>query len=108
MNSQQREVFEIIHKWAKQFLKYQNCIIPKSVEPLHLFITGNAGTGKSFLLNLLYNHLTKLFSYRNPDKVKVLKLAPTGVAAIKINGETFFSALSIPIKVKSKVVPQLS
>ena len=108
LNSQQREVFEIIHKWAKQYLKYQNCIIPKNVEPLHLFITGNAGTGKSFLLNLLYNHLTKLFSYRNPDKVKVLKLAPTGVAAIKINGETFYSALSIPIKFKSKVLPQLS
>ena len=108
MNSQQREVFESVHSWAKTFLKYQNCIAPKKVESLHLFITGNAGTGKSFLINLLFDHLTKLFAYRNPDKVKVLKLAPTGVAAIKINGETFYSALSISWKLQSKVLPQLS
>ncbi|MEO2221042.1 MAG: AAA family ATPase, partial [Nitrosopumilus sp.] len=108
LNSQQREIFETIHKWAKQHLKYQNCINPRKVEPLHLFVTGNAGTGKSFLLNLLHNHLTKLYSYKNPGKVKVLKLAPTGVAAIKINGQTFYSALSIPCKCKPNVLPQLS
>ena len=68
LNSQQREVFESVHSWAKRFLKYQNCIVPKKVEPLHLFVTGNAGTGKSFLINLLFDHLTKLFSYHNPDK----------------------------------------
>ena len=107
LNRQQREVFETVHEWAKKYLKYQNCIVPKKVLPLHLFVTGDAGVGKSFLLNLLYDHLTKLFSYRNPDKAKVLKLAPTGVAAIKIKGETFYSALSIPCKIKSKVLPQL-
>jgi len=49
----------------------------------NLFITGKAGTGKSFLLSL--------FVKGNKDK-KVILLAPTGVAAINIGGVTIHSA----------------
>ena len=42
--------------------------------------------------------MTKLFMYhyRNTDKVRVLLLAPTGVAAINISGITVHSGLNIP------------
>jgi len=47
----------------------------------HLFITGNAGTGKSTLL-----------SYFRKQKAKAIAvLAPTGVAAINVKGETIHS-----------------
>lgn len=49
----------------------------------NIFITGKAGTGKSFLLNSFVDNTSK----------KVLKLAPTGIAALNIEGVTLHSAL---------------
>jgi ATP-dependent exoDNAse (exonuclease V) alpha subunit len=47
----------------------------------HLFITGKAGTGKSTLLSY----------FRKISKKRLVVLAPTGVAAINVNGETIHS-----------------
>ena len=46
-----------------------------------LLITGRAGTGKSTLLNY----------FRHTTKNKVVILAPTGVAAINVSGQTIHS-----------------
>jgi len=46
-----------------------------------IFITGRAGTGKSTLLNY----------FRNTTKKKVAVLAPTGVAALNVKGQTIHS-----------------
>ena len=46
------------------------------------FITGKAGSGKSYILNY----------FRKVTKKKVLMLAPTGVAALNIKGVTIHSA----------------
>jgi hypothetical protein len=46
-----------------------------------IFITGRAGTGKSTLLNY----------FRNVTKKKVAVLAPTGVAALNVKGQTIHS-----------------
>lgn len=48
----------------------------------NLFITGKAGTGKSFLLEVFVRGTGK----------KTLKLAPTGIAALNIGGVTIHSA----------------
>ena len=55
----------MIHQWAKKLIKNLNSVKPEVIKPLHIFVTGNAGTGKSFLLNTAYEHLTKLFSFKN-------------------------------------------
>jgi ATP-dependent DNA helicase PIF1 len=47
----------------------------------HLFITGNAGTGKSTLLEL----------FRKQTHKKVVVLAPTGVSALNVKGQTVHS-----------------
>ena len=47
----------------------------------HVFITGRAGTGKSTLLNYFYSHTKK----------NAVLLAPTGVAAVNIAGQTIHS-----------------
>lgn len=52
----------------------------------NLFITGNAGTGKSTLLEHFKNTTTK----------KVAVLAPTGVAALNVEGQTIHSFFLIP------------
>ena len=52
------------------------------------FLTGSAGTGKSYLIKMIINWL-------NLSKAKYLLLAPTGVAAQNIGGVTIHSALRI-------------
>ncbi|MBK9272185.1 MAG: AAA family ATPase [Saprospiraceae bacterium] len=51
-----------------------------------LFLTGKAGTGKSTLLNL----------FKRTIDHKVITLAPTGVAAILIGGQTIHSFFKFP------------
>ncbi len=47
----------------------------------HVFVTGRAGTGKSTLLNYLVEHTDK----------SVAVVAPTGIAALNVNGRTINS-----------------
>ncbi len=51
-----------------------------------LFITGRAGTGKSTLLQL----------FRKTTRKKVVALAPTGVAALNVKGQTIHSFFGFP------------
>lgn len=53
-----------------------------------LFLTGKAGTGKSTLLNY----------FRQRTQKKVVVLAPTGVAALNVNGETIHSFFRLPAR----------
>jgi ATP-dependent DNA helicase PIF1 len=53
---------------------------------LHLFITGRAGTGKSTLLQL----------FRRSSHKKTVVLAPTGVAALNVRGQTIHSFFGFP------------
>ena len=70
--------------------KYALNIIEKSNRSI--FITGRAGTGKSTLLRL----------FRNTTKKKVVVLAPTGVAALNVKGQTIHSFFGFPPKPISK------
>ena len=65
----------------------------------HLFITGKAGTGKSTLLDYFCKHTKK----------KPILLAPTGIAALNIQGQTihkFFNFHSdiTPEKIRTKEI----
>ncbi|GES97445.1 Pif1-like helicase domain-containing protein [Rhizophagus clarus] len=75
----QYKIFNILmNTWGKQeYSKYP-----------YFFLTGSAGTGKSFMINQLITYLT------NQNK-KYLLMAPTGVAANNINGQTIHAALHI-------------
>jgi ATP-dependent DNA helicase PIF1 len=59
----------------------------------HLFITGNAGTGKSTLLHY----------FKEKSKKKLVVVAPTGIAAINVGGSTIHSFFQFPLHV---VTPQ--
>ena len=53
------------------------------------FITGKAGTGKSTLLQL----------FRSTTKKRVVVLAPTGIAALNVRGQTIHSFFGFPPKI---------
>lgn len=65
----------------------------KQREPLRMIITGSAGSGKSWLLKLLQQHL--------PSKNQRFT-ATTGSAAILIDGTTIHHLLRLPTKKRSK------
>ena len=62
------------------------------------------------MTKVLYQSLSKTFSYRNSEleKAKVLLLAPTGVAAINIGDTTIHTGLNIPVGCFGKHLPPLS
>ena len=41
LNSKQREVFNVVHTWAKDYVKYNG----HNVESVHIFLLGSRGTG---------------------------------------------------------------
>lgn len=55
----------------------------------HLFITGNAGTGKSTLLDYCRRHCKK----------NLVVVAPTGVAALNVQGQTIHRFFGFPVNV---------
>ena len=97
LNLRQRKAFNIVCHWARNKLKQMNSVFENVVEPLHLFITGGSGVGKSHLLKILISFLTKTFNLYSgtSDNKKILLLAPTGVAALNIDGTTIHSGLGI-------------
>jgi len=56
------------------------------------FITGKAGTGKSTLLQL----------FRSTTKKRVVVLAPTGIAALNVRGQTIHSFFGFPPKIMQR------
>jgi len=59
----------------------------------NVFLTGSAGTGKTYLLN-------KYIKYLDNRKIKPVVLAPTGIAASHINGMTIHSFFGLGVKEK--------
>ena len=95
LNMKQREVFNIIHKWSRDYIKILHCKVIKKVKSFHIFITAVAGVGKSHLIKTIFWSLNKVLEHKggDADKPRILLLAPTGVAAININGTTINSGL---------------
>ena len=102
LNEQQRNIFD-------DFVERINC--DQEGNSFYLYIGGNAGTGKSFLLKAMINAAKKRGkrSGAELDKPISLTIAPTGVAAYLVNGTTIESALGIqPTKDRAYVRNQPS
>ena len=70
---------------------------PNLNDPFYLYIGGEAGTGKSYLLKLIIEAVKLLpkYSGQELDKPHYITIAPTGVAAYLVNGTTIESGLGI-------------
>lgn len=72
----------ILSKKQDEFLKL-------GLEGKNIFLTGKAGTGKSFVTKSLIEKLIK-------QRKNVIALAPTGIAANNVGGATIHSTFSLP------------
>ncbi|GFT44846.1 ATP-dependent DNA helicase PIF1 [Trichonephila clavipes] len=83
----------------------QSCLRREPTKRLHWMIQGAAGTGKSFLINIIEQTLIRMFEKpdQDPSQPTVLKLAPTGKAASNIKGETLHHALGIGLSKNARL-----
>ena len=79
LNMKQREVFDFIHKWSRDYIKSLCCKVIKKVKSFHIFTTGSAGVGKSHLIKTIFLSLNKVLGTKvamqiNPEFGSLLRL----------------------------------
>ncbi|XP_062573991.1 uncharacterized protein LOC134235839 [Saccostrea cucullata] len=91
LNKAQTEIFYLLREWCLAKINGEKC------EPLHLFVTGGAGTGKSHLIKAIHYEASHLLSriMPEPERVSVLLSAFTGTAAFNIGGNTLHHLFSL-------------
>ena len=98
LTSTQREFFNVVHTWAKDYVNYYG----HNVGPVHIFLSGSRGKGNSHLVKVIYCTISKtlLFHCKDPEKLSVLLRGPIGISAVNIGGTTFHSSLGIKPETK--------
>ena len=107
----QRGIIDFVNKWARDQIKIKNCKALEKPQPIHLFVNGSVGTGKSHLLASIRHFLVESLLYNEGpvDKAGVLMLTPAGAAAANFDSATIHSALALsPKRNYSKGIPKLS
>ena len=98
LNVQQRAAYDLLLSWCLNKVKNIRSLKTNKINPIHLFLTGGGGSGKSHVTKLIYHTVVKTFKHvaSNLELPTVLLMAPTGVSAITIEGTTINTALAIP------------
>lgn len=100
LNSDQKKLYDLVVEHCRADIKGLN------PEPIRFIMCGSAGTGKSYVINAIQRAIEFLYyDSKNPNSVRVKKMAPTGVAACLIGGQTYHSALRLKID-QDKNTPQ--
>ena len=100
LNEGQQRLFNYIMTYARKCRSAErnNELPPK---PFYIFLSGGAGVGKTFLVNVITEYLKRILRYPNQSfdqQPSVLVTASTGKAATNINGTTLHSAFNLPVK----------
>jgi len=86
MNLRQRELFNLITRSIQEQLNGNE-------NRLRLFVTGGAGTGKTYTFNTVKNQVNRCYA-----KKSVMVAALTGVAVRLVGGSTLHSMLKLPVQ----------
>ncbi|XP_062610660.1 uncharacterized protein LOC134272446 [Saccostrea cucullata] len=91
LNDKQKQVFYIVREWCLRK------VAERKVAPLHIFVTGGAGTGKSHLIKTIQYEASRIFEkiVSSPSDLSVLLTAFTGTAAFNIGGNTIHHVFSL-------------
>ena len=108
LNVDQKRIFDHIKAHLLRQIEYENKSKQEkeqseSVKPLHMFISGVCGTGKSFLIEAIKALVKSLWSTLTKQTCAVC--APTGLAAYNVGGVT---AHRLPIEHDGKCASYLS
>ena len=95
LNDSQRDAFDRVVQYNRARHQYYMRERESLPEPLHVFITGGAGTCKSHLISVIKEHIER--SHTGCQNACML-VAPTGVAAFNIGGLTIHYAFRLPVE----------
>lgn len=89
MNLKQKELIQLITNYILAQLQSD-----PNYKPFRIFLTGNAGCGKTFIMKIAQNQAIRLYG----NNRAVVLAALTGVAAVLINGATLHSTFKLPVQ----------
>ncbi|XP_062600922.1 uncharacterized protein LOC134262538 [Saccostrea cucullata] len=91
LNEKQKQIFYLVREWCLKKVD------GRKIEPLHIFVTGGAGTGKSHLIKTIQYEASRVFekTVLTPSDLTVLLTAFTGTAAFNIGGNTIHHVFSL-------------
>ena len=59
LNKKQHMMFDLLHQWARNYVKNVSSKKNLQITPLHIFLSGSGGTGKSNLVKTIYQVASK-------------------------------------------------
>ena len=104
LNSDQLRIFKNVIDHLSHQKRHEDgeCSCTKH-SPLHMFVSGVCGTGKSFLIHTIRTMVNELWK-DNKDSIRCALAAPTGLAAFNIDGVTVHRLFQLPIEHDSKTL----
>lgn len=102
LNADQTRVFHRVssHLFHQKQHETKLCDCSTS-QPLQIFVTGIGGTGKSFLIELIRDHVANVWNEKTNSLICCVA-APTGLAAFNIGGVTVPRLFQLPIEQEEK------
>jgi hypothetical protein len=98
LNIDQKRVFQLVKYHLEHQLQHEDDACKcTDVKPLHMFVSGVGGTGKSFLIKTIRALVTKVW-HNDKDSLLCAVSAPTGLAAFNVGGVTIHRLLQLPIE----------
>ena len=102
LNEDQHCIFDnlsehFVHQYRHE-IDACNC---KDFKPVHMFVSGVGGTGKSFLIETIRAKVAEIWKEKNGQVICAVA-APTGLAAYIINGVTVHRLFQLPIEHEGK------
>ena len=103
LNEDQRRIFDKVSDHLNHQLRHEvdGCKC-KDLKPLHMFVSGVGGTGKSFLIETVRSLVKEIWKDDASNDTICAVAAPTGLAAYNVGGVTVHRLFQLPIEHKGK------
>ena len=99
LNEDQRRIFDQVADHLKhQSRHYCDDCKCRDLKPLHMFVSGVGGTGKSFLIETIRSLVKEIWKGNASDDTTCAVAAPTGLAAYNVGGVTVHRLFQLPIE----------
>ena len=102
LNADQSRVFKQVKSHLEHQAMHERKTCTCHVKPLHMFVSGVGGTGKSFLIKTTLCALVSNLGQPKKDTTLCAVTAPTGLAAFNVGGITIHRLLQLPIEHEGK------
>ena len=103
MNEDQARVYRLVKEHLLHQERHETSACQcTDLKPLHMFLTGVGGTGKSFLIEAIRSMVAEIW-HGKTDGLTCAVTAPTSLAAFNVSGVTIHRLLQLPIEHEGKM-----